>query len=129
MLARSYQYAVVQKYVDNLIAWGDQLFRRDTIESINEATQLYVLAAKILGKRPESSPGSTTVGQLMLANLMISWRSWLCCPRRWRSLVQETDPADSRWPPFMTVFRSPLPHLGGTEPRRQVRPGAGDSAP
>jgi hypothetical protein len=61
---RSYQYAVVQKYVDNLIAWGDQLFRRDTIESINEATQLYVLAAKILGKRPESSPGSTTVGQL-----------------------------------------------------------------
>jgi len=53
---RSYQFAVVQKYVENLVAWGDQLFRRDTIESINEATQLYVLAAKILGKRPASSP-------------------------------------------------------------------------
>ena len=53
---RSYQFAVVQKYVENLVAWGDQLFRRDTIETINEATQLYVLAAKILGKRPASSP-------------------------------------------------------------------------
>ena len=47
---------VVMKYVDNLIAWGDHLFSRDTIESINEATQLYVLAARILGKRPESMP-------------------------------------------------------------------------
>ena len=58
---RSYQFAVVQKYLVNLIAWGDQLFRRDTIEAINEATQLYVLAAKILGKRPASSPKSEQV--------------------------------------------------------------------
>ncbi|HMF97953.1 MAG TPA: hypothetical protein VKE96_26820, partial [Vicinamibacterales bacterium] len=47
---------VVMKYVDNLIAWGDQLFGRDTIESINEATNLYVLAAKILGPRPPDVP-------------------------------------------------------------------------
>jgi len=47
---------VVMKYLDNLIAWGDMLFRQNTIESINEATQLYVLAANILGKRPESLP-------------------------------------------------------------------------
>ncbi len=40
------------KYLDNLIAWGDQLFRRDTIESINEATQLYLLALQLLGERP-----------------------------------------------------------------------------
>src|SRR5690606_15829863 len=33
----AYQKAVVMKYIDNLIAWGDQLFRRDTLESINEA--------------------------------------------------------------------------------------------
>ncbi len=44
--------AVVMKYIDNLIAWGDQLFRQDTIESINEATQLYILAAELLGPRP-----------------------------------------------------------------------------
>ncbi len=56
----TYQKAVVMKYIDNLIAWGDQLFRRDTIESNNEATQLYILAAQILGKRPESILPSVT---------------------------------------------------------------------
>jgi hypothetical protein len=56
---RAYQLTVVFKYVANLIAWGDREFRRDTIEAINEATQLYVLAAKILGRRPESSPRRT----------------------------------------------------------------------
>ncbi len=50
----AYQKTVVMKYIDNLMAWGDQLFRRDTIESVNEATQLYILAAEILGKRPEN---------------------------------------------------------------------------
>lgn len=49
----AYMKTVVMKYVDNLIAWGDNLFRRDTIESINEATQLYILAAQILGPKPE----------------------------------------------------------------------------
>jgi peptidoglycan hydrolase-like protein with peptidoglycan-binding domain len=49
----AYQKTVVMKYIDMLIAWGDQLFRRETLESINEATQLYVLAAEILGRRPE----------------------------------------------------------------------------
>ncbi|MBI4488142.1 MAG: hypothetical protein HY694_03575 [Deltaproteobacteria bacterium] len=51
-----YQRTVVMKYIDNLIAWGDQLFRRDTIESINEATLLYILAAEILGDRPPKLP-------------------------------------------------------------------------
>lgn len=50
----SYMKSVVMKYLDNLIAWGDQLFRRDSIESLNEATQLYVLAAQILGPKPVS---------------------------------------------------------------------------
>ena len=45
----AYQKNVFMKYLDNLIAWGDQLFRQDTIETINEATQLYVLAANLLG--------------------------------------------------------------------------------
>ncbi len=55
----AYMKAVVMGYIDNLIAWGDQLFRRDTIESINEATQLYILAAQILGRRPENIPART----------------------------------------------------------------------
>lgn len=49
----AYQKAVVMKYLDNLIAWGDQLFRQDTLETINQATQLYVLAAELLGRPPE----------------------------------------------------------------------------
>ncbi|MDQ1053860.1 peptidoglycan hydrolase-like protein with peptidoglycan-binding domain [Arthrobacter sp. SORGH_AS 212] len=52
----AYQKAVVRKYLDALIAWGDQLFRRETIESINEATLLYVLAGELLGRRPEHVP-------------------------------------------------------------------------
>ena len=59
MRIRSYMYTVVMKYLDNLIAWGDQLFRRDTLESLNEATQLYILAAQILGRRPEGIPPRT----------------------------------------------------------------------
>lgn len=52
----AYQRTVVMKYIDNLIAWADQLFRRDTIESINEATLLYILASEILGDRPQKMP-------------------------------------------------------------------------
>ncbi|RYE25480.1 MAG: hypothetical protein EOP51_03995 [Sphingobacteriales bacterium] len=52
----AYMKNVVMKYMDNLIAWGDYLFKQDTIESINEATQLYVLASNILGKRPDTIP-------------------------------------------------------------------------
>jgi hypothetical protein len=52
----AYQYCVVMKYLDNLIAWGDQLFRQDTLESINEATLRYVLASNILGARPQQIP-------------------------------------------------------------------------
>ena len=32
----AYQKSVVMKYIDNLIEWGDILFRKDTIESTNE---------------------------------------------------------------------------------------------
>jgi hypothetical protein len=52
----AYQKAVVMKYIDNLIEWGDKLFRRDSMESIQEATQLYILAGNILGQRPERVP-------------------------------------------------------------------------
>jgi len=52
----SYQLQVVMKYLDNLIAWGDSLFKQDTIETINEATQMYILSANILGDRPQEIP-------------------------------------------------------------------------
>ncbi|OOG77102.1 neuraminidase-like domain-containing protein [Algoriphagus sp. A40] len=56
MRVTAYMKFTVMKYIDNLIAWGDQLFRRDTIESINEATNLYILASNILGNPPQKVP-------------------------------------------------------------------------
>lgn len=57
----AYMFKTVMAYLDNLIDWGDSLFQQDTIESINEATQIYVMAANILGPRPQAVPkkGST----------------------------------------------------------------------
>ncbi len=52
----AYMKNVVMKYIDNLIAWGDELFRQDTMESNNEATQLYMLAWEILGGKPYKVP-------------------------------------------------------------------------
>lgn len=48
----AYQKCIVMKYIDNLLDWGDQLFTLDTMESVNEATLLYVIAKEILGDRP-----------------------------------------------------------------------------
>ena len=56
----AYQKTVVMKYLDTLIAWGDYLFRQDTRESLNQAAQLYVLAAEILGRKPMAVPAKNT---------------------------------------------------------------------
>jgi hypothetical protein len=52
----AYMLKTVMAYLDNLIAWGDSLFAQYTIETINEAAQLYVLAANILGSKPQPVP-------------------------------------------------------------------------
>lgn len=59
----AYMRNTVLKYIDNLIAWGDQLFKRDTIESINEATLLYTLASNILGKKLEKVPSDVKLSE------------------------------------------------------------------
>jgi hypothetical protein len=56
----AYQKTVLMRYLDNLIAWGDNLFRQDSMESINQATQLYVLAAELLGPRPKKLPAQAS---------------------------------------------------------------------
>lgn len=66
----AYQRVIVMKYIDNLIAWGDRLFSQDTMESINEATQMYVLAAELLGPRPEQVKPSLSVPDKTFAELM-----------------------------------------------------------
>jgi Tc toxin complex TcA C-terminal TcB-binding domain/Neuraminidase-like domain/Salmonella virulence plasmid 28.1kDa A protein/Putative peptidoglycan binding domain len=62
----AYQKAIVMKYIDNLIDWGDYLFAQDSIESINEATMLYILASDILGKRPAKLGKCKTVSDRQL---------------------------------------------------------------
>ena len=60
VIARSrpvaYQKVILMKYIDNLIDWGDNLFRQGTMESVNQATQMYILAEKLLGPKPRIIP-------------------------------------------------------------------------
>lgn len=69
----AYMKWVVMKYIDNLLAWGDYLFRQDTIESINEATQLYILASHILGKRPEFIPKRGKIKPQTYLSMLDKW--------------------------------------------------------
>ena len=55
----AYMKSVVMGYIDNLIAWGDYLFSQNTLESINEATHLYVIALSLLGARPQKIAAKT----------------------------------------------------------------------
>ena len=66
---QAYMVKTVMAYLDNLIAWGDSLFRQDTGEAIDEAMMVYVLAANILGARPQPVPKKGTVRPQTYANL------------------------------------------------------------
>jgi hypothetical protein len=66
---QAYMYKTVMAYLDNLIAWGDSLFRQDTGEAIDEAMMVYVLAANILGPRPLPVPKKGSVRPQTYANL------------------------------------------------------------
>ena len=66
---QAYMYKTVMAYLDNLIAWGDSLFRQDTGEAIDEALILYVLAANILGPRPQPVPKKSSVRPQTYDNL------------------------------------------------------------
>lgn len=58
---QAYMSKTVMAYLDNLIDWGDSLFRQDSGEAIDEAMMLYVLAANILGPRPQPVPKKGSV--------------------------------------------------------------------
>lgn len=65
----AYMFKTVMAYLDNLIDWGDSSFRQDTGESIDEALMLYVLAANILGPRPQAVPKKGSVRPQTYATL------------------------------------------------------------
>jgi hypothetical protein len=50
----AYRRAVVMGYLDNLLDWGDMLFRQYTAESVDEARMLYIYAYDLLGRRPHT---------------------------------------------------------------------------
>ena len=52
----NYMKHLVLAYVENLVNWGDSLFRRFTRENVYEAIQLYVIAGHILGPKPQFIP-------------------------------------------------------------------------
>ena len=69
----AYMKHVVGKYVENLIAWGDSLFRQFTRESVNEALQIYVIANHILGSRPEFVPRRGKIKAESYFSLSAKW--------------------------------------------------------
>jgi hypothetical protein len=77
VIARSrpsaYMKWVVMKYIEILIAWGDYLFRQDTIETLNQATQLYVLAAHIYGPRGQLIPKRGKIQPQTYNSLLDKW--------------------------------------------------------
>jgi hypothetical protein len=48
----AYMKSIVMSYLDNLIAWGDNLFSSESREALSEATLIYVVASEILGPTP-----------------------------------------------------------------------------
>ncbi|MFK0236634.1 Tc toxin subunit A-related protein [Streptomyces vinaceus] len=92
----AYQKAVVMKYLDNLIAWADQLFRQDTLETVNQATQLYVLASELLGRRPDEITRGAPRG------------------RSYRQLLNGDRPADTVVVAVENLLAAAPPSEGGT---------------
>ncbi len=65
----AYQKCLFKCYIDNIIAWADDLYRENTRETLEEAYMLYSVASDLLGKRPQSAgvaaaPQPETLNQL-----------------------------------------------------------------
>jgi len=69
----AFLWSTLFAYLDNLLSWADSLFRRDTRESINEATMLYVLVEEILGRRPQQHNGESMRAPVRYNDLIDKW--------------------------------------------------------
>lgn len=115
----AFQRGVVMLYVKNLIAWGDQLFREDTMASVMAAALLYRRAEELLGPRPtevfaRQEPPAKTYAELSddldsFSNAMVELEN----------LVWDSDRYQSR------ATRGPVPGYGrAIVPRTQGAPDA-----
>jgi len=66
----AYQKFVVMKYLNTLVARGDELFTQDTTESVNLAIQFYIMAADILGPKSAEAP-DPLIGKIKTADDLI----------------------------------------------------------
>lgn len=93
----AFEWSTVVAYIKNLIDWGDQCFRRESRESINEATLLYVMAAQILGRRPEKV--TTTFGKGAVSYREIPGQ-WDAFSNTWVSLAPFVQALIATWKPL-----------------------------
>ena len=77
------------RYIDNLVAWGDSLFRQNTLESINEATLMYVLASELLGPRHVTYTETTGIVGAAIGKPDLSYR---LAPAAINSMAQQASP-------------------------------------
>ncbi|MDZ3833117.1 MAG: neuraminidase-like domain-containing protein [Sphingopyxis sp.] len=66
----AYQKAIIMRYADNLLRWGDYEFTKDTWESITVATLLYTLALDLLGPRPVDVGPCSTQPPMTFADIL-----------------------------------------------------------
>lgn len=69
----AYQKTLVMHYIDNLIQWADKLYTQYTIETLGEATMLYVEAYNLLGSEPVNVgacdlPPAMTLDEILTAS-------------------------------------------------------------
>ncbi|OCK76022.1 hypothetical protein K432DRAFT_429013 [Lepidopterella palustris CBS 459.81] len=56
---QAYMMWIVMKYIEILIAYGDYYFRQNTLETIPDAIQMYILASHLYGPRGQKIPHQT----------------------------------------------------------------------
>jgi hypothetical protein len=118
-------------YLDNLIAWGDDLFRQDTPKSFNEAVLLYLLAANILGERRCRVPARRSVKSETVRQLKKKARSLV------NTLLSSMERGDADYLALVIRDLNLLCQLGAICPhqhdtfakRRKVKSSAGGNAP
>ena len=69
----AYQKAIVMRYIDVLLEWGDFEFTKDTWESINAATLLYTLARDLLGPRPVNVGACSSQPPMTFADILAQY--------------------------------------------------------
>jgi hypothetical protein len=77
----AYQWSTFFSYVDTLLEAGDAHFRRDTRESLVDATMMYVQADSLLGARPVTDSRTGTMPALSYRGVAGKWddlsNTWL----------------------------------------------------